>query len=103
MSHVPPPTQPEVRAGPAAPEGVQDQQAHLEEKAVRADVETAHLVEAIAAHHQGDEAEASADRLHVVDDPVQRCSTAGERPERGQRVTAQYIHVFVAWILRAGR
>jgi hypothetical protein len=42
----------------------------------------ANLVEAIAAHHQGNEAEAPAHRLHIVDDPVQRCSTAGESQAR---------------------
>lgn len=42
----------------------------LEEEVVRAHVETAHLVEAIAAHHQSDEAHTFTQHVNVMDDAI---------------------------------
>lgn len=66
-------TELDVRAGLAALVGVEDQQANLEEEAVRTDVETTHLVECIAAHHQGDEANPFTHHLDVMNNTIDSC------------------------------
>lgn len=59
----------------AALVGVQDQKANFEEKAVRRHVEATHLVEAVAAHHQRNEADSLAQHLDVVNYPIDSCRT----------------------------
>lgn len=63
----------DVRAGLATPVGVQDQKANFEEKAVWAHIETTHLVEAVTAHHQRNEAYSFTQHLDVVNYPIDSC------------------------------
>lgn len=63
----------DVRAGLAALVGVQDQKANFEEKAVWRHIETTHLVEAITAHHQCNEAYSFTQHIDVVNYPIDSC------------------------------
>lgn len=62
-----------VRAGLAALEGVQNQKANFEEKAVWAHIETTHFVEAVAAHHQRNDAYSFTQHINVVNYPIDSC------------------------------
>lgn len=66
-------TELDVRAGLATLVGVQDQEANFEEEAVRGHVETTHLVEAVTAHHQSNEAYSFAQHIDVVNYPIDSC------------------------------
>lgn len=66
-------TELDIGAGLATLVGVEDQQANLEEETVGTHVETTHLVERVAAHHQGDEANPFTHHLDVVNDPIDGC------------------------------
>lgn len=66
-------TELDVRAGLAALVGVQDQETDFEEKAVWGHIKTAHLVEAVAAHHQRNETYSFAHHVDVVNYPIDRC------------------------------
>lgn len=70
-------TELDVGAGLAAPVGVQDQQANFEEKAVGAHIEATGLVEAVAAHHQRDEAYSFTQHLDVMNYPIDSCLQGG--------------------------
>lgn len=60
----------DVRAWLAAPVGVQDEKANFEKKAVWRHIETTHLVEAIAAHHQCNEPYSFTNHIDVVNYPI---------------------------------
>lgn len=66
-------TQFDIRAGLAAFVGVQDQKANFEEEAVRGHIETTHLVEAVAAHHQCNEAYSFTQHVDVMNNPIDSC------------------------------
>lgn len=66
-------TELDVRAWLATLVSVEDQQANLEEEVVGTDVETTHLVEGIAAHHQGDEANPFTHHLDVMHNTIDSC------------------------------
>lgn len=62
-----------VRAGLAALEGVQNQKANFEEKAIWAHIETAHFVETVTAHHQCNDAYSFTQHVNVVNYPIDSC------------------------------
>lgn len=64
-----------------------------EEEVVWAHVETAHLVEAVAAHHQSDEAHASTQHLDVVNDAVNSCG----RNASARKVVLLDLHLLKAF------
>ena len=63
----------DIRAGFAALVGVQDQEANFEEEAVWGHVETTHLVEAVTADHQCNEAYSFTQNVNVMNNPIDSC------------------------------
>lgn len=66
-------TELDVGARLAALEGVQDQEANFEEEAVWGHIQSTHLVEAVTAHHQCNDAYSITQHVDVVNNPVNSC------------------------------
>ena len=66
-------TQFDIRAGLAALVGIENQKTDFEEEAVRGHVETTHLVEAVTAHHQRNEAYSFTQHVNVMNNPIDSC------------------------------